>query len=466
MQKNNLKRVLCSFPVLIILFSVLAACGQNATDQTKTGQAEVKTQELNESAVLRFSFWGDPYEKKAVTDALSAFTKKTGIKVNPVHIPADYETKLTAMLASNDPPDAGYLAAPKAYTWFGEGELTNMNDFFKKDTDMKPEDFIQASMFYYDENSIIGLSPAIETYAIFYNKDIFDQAGLQRPPTKEKEAWTWEKFLETAKKLTVDKKGKNATERDFDPKSIKQYGFYMNLWFGSLEALLARNDAEYVINRGTEFGLDKPDAFGLLQNISDLMNKHHVMPSMVAQKSLPAAAVSLQTRKYAMTIDGQWALNGFARIDGLNFGIGVLPKFKNNNSVTGNSANVLFKKSKHPKEAWALLKYMADPSSAITMYQGGLWMPTLKSWYSSPAKVSQWAENNKAHPAEYKDVFFNSIINSDKTIGELYIKNFGEINGKISTALDGVWTGKKTAEQAMKELEPSVSPLCKGVYGK
>ena len=51
---------------------------------------------------------------------------------------------------------------------------------------------------------------------IYYNKKIFDEAGVPYPPTKWTEAWTWDEFVNVAKKLTKDKNGNNALSPNFD----------------------------------------------------------------------------------------------------------------------------------------------------------------------------------------------------------------------------------------------------------
>jgi multiple sugar transport system substrate-binding protein len=94
----------------------------------------------------------------------------------------------------------------------------------------------------------VGLPFAVYPSFIFYNKDLFDEAGLAYPPTKvgdkyEGKDWDLAALRELAMKLTVDKNGKDATEAGFDADNIVQWGFdaqYMDnynlraesAWFG------------------------------------------------------------------------------------------------------------------------------------------------------------------------------------------------------------------------------------------
>jgi multiple sugar transport system substrate-binding protein len=82
-----------------------------------------------------------------------------------------------------------------------------------------------------DEGVLVGIPFALFPSFIFYNKALFDEAKLPYPPHKVGEKyqgkdWDLNTFQELARKLTVDKKGNDATSKDFDPKNAKQFGFY------------------------------------------------------------------------------------------------------------------------------------------------------------------------------------------------------------------------------------------------
>jgi len=93
-------------------------------------------------------------------------------------------------------------------------------------------------------------------------------------------------------------------------------------------------------------------------------------------------------------------------------------------------------------------------------------MPTLKKWYTDPNLVAQWAENNPAHPEGFKDAFLNNLLNNNVPSPVYYLKNFGKINAMAFSALDPVWLGKQSAEQALKNLAPVIAPEIKGKYEK
>ena len=78
----------------------------------------------------------------------------------------------------------------------------------------------------------IGVPFATYPSFLYYNKDLFDEAGLPYPPTKvgdkyQGKDWDMAAVRDLAMKLTVDKAGNDATSPNFDAKNVEQWGFDM-----------------------------------------------------------------------------------------------------------------------------------------------------------------------------------------------------------------------------------------------
>ncbi len=81
-----------------------------------------------------------------------------------------------------------------------------------------------------ENNATVGVPFATYPSFLYFNKDLFDEAGLPYPPTKvgdlyEGKPWDMDAVRALAMKLTVDKNGNDATSADFDPKNVVQWGF-------------------------------------------------------------------------------------------------------------------------------------------------------------------------------------------------------------------------------------------------
>lgn len=420
----------------------------------------------DEQVTLKFTYWGSTVEKKAVENAIKAFEEANpNIKVNGLHIPTDYEAKITTMMAGNESPDVAYLSDTLCNEWASEGKLVNVLELMETDDELKADDHLDAVWYSWEPGKALGTNTAVECYATFYNKDIFDEMGVAYPPTKPEEAWTWDEFVAVAKSLTVDQNGKHPDEDGFDPTRIKQYGVQFPTGINAIIGFIYGNDGGLITPDGKEFAFNKPEAIEVLQAIADLMNVHHVAPTPVAAKSIPEISTALQSKKCAMVIQGQWVLLDLAANNRLSFGVAALPKYgeKYVTSILG-GATAIFADTKHLEESWKLYKWLNNPESSLELQAGGLWMPLLKDWYTEPELIEKWAVNNPAHPEGYTDAVMRAAIEYGMSGAAYNVKNYGKISALLVPALDGVWLGTVSAQEAMDAIAPEINKLVDGFY--
>ncbi len=146
-----------------------------------------------------------------------------------VHNPESYDT-LKAQLAAGTAPDivgpvgkAGRASFQGA--WADVGALATGANYDLSKYDPALLEFTK------DEGVLVGIPFALFPSFIYYNKDLFDEAKLPYPPHKVGEQyngkeWNLETMSELAQKLTVDAAGNDATDPNFDPENITQFGYY------------------------------------------------------------------------------------------------------------------------------------------------------------------------------------------------------------------------------------------------
>ncbi|HHY81715.1 MAG TPA: sugar ABC transporter substrate-binding protein [Clostridiales bacterium] len=455
---RSLRCLIAGLLIVIVCLSAAACKGPSTsgTNGDSSGQQQV---------TLKFTFWGSPVEKQAVENAIKKFEDKYKyIKVDALHIPTDYQAKITAMLAGNEAPDVAYLSDTLCLEWAQEGKLVNVLEYMKNDPELKEEDHLESVWYRWAPDKALGTNTAVEAYALFYNKDMFEEAGAPLPPTKPEDAWSWDEFVEVAKMLTKDGSGKHPGEDGFDKNNIVQYGVQYGTGINSWMNAVYSNGGRFIKPDGSSTALTEPEAIEAIQKIADLMNVHYVCPSPVAAKNIPEISTALMTKKVAMVITGQWVLLDLAANKSLNFDIGVMPVLKEYKTVILGGATAIFESSKHKDEAWLLYKWLNNPESSLELHAGGLWMPLLKNWYTDPELVSKWAENNPAHPASYKDAVMRATLEYGMSGPAYNVKNYGKISAIVTPALDQVWLGEKTAEEALKEVESQINELVDGFY--
>ena len=133
---------------------------------------------------LTFTFWGSAFEREAVELMIQAFNDShPNIQVRGQHIPDAYQEKISTMVAGGTPPDLGYLNEQQAFLWAEEGVILDLTPHFRADPEASNR--LAASYYNYDDGTrTIGTNTAAETMILYYNKTLFDEAGLPYPPSQ------------------------------------------------------------------------------------------------------------------------------------------------------------------------------------------------------------------------------------------------------------------------------------------
>jgi multiple sugar transport system substrate-binding protein len=142
---------------------------------------------------------------------------------------------LKTELAANNQPDIVGPVGVKGRAGF-EGEWADITPLAKAaGFDFNAYDPNLLKQLSNSSGVLDGFPYAVYPSMIFFNKDLFKEAGLKYPPQKVGEQytmpdgtkvdWTWDTVRKVAMLLSVDKNGKDATQTGFDPANQTQFGF-------------------------------------------------------------------------------------------------------------------------------------------------------------------------------------------------------------------------------------------------
>jgi multiple sugar transport system substrate-binding protein len=468
-MRRSSKTLSILLTVLLMVVTVLSACSNsentsNNTTNVSTNNTNVDTDKNQEPVTLRLTLWGSPSEVETYEKAIARFEKDFSyVTVKIEHIPADYDTKLTTMVAGNEAPDVAMMeSATLAFPLAEQDKFVNLLEYLDVDPGFSAQELVPNISYFSESGNLIGLAPGPETFSLYYNVDLFKAAGIELPSAKVSEAYTWDEFVEVAKKLTIDESGKNATEAGFDPTRIQQYGVNgANGWWGPWSNFIYSNGGDFLSADGTTFGLNQPEAVEALQKVADLINVHHVAPSPIQSKNVPGTNVALQTKKVAMAIDGQWANFDLGKTD-VNYDVAPLPVMKNPVTTVVCGMFSMFKSTKHPQEAWELIKALLNPEGTLELNHQGLWMPALVSWYQEPDLIAKWTENSKGRTPGYEEAVIKMMAEHSHQAPTGYVKNFNGIMDIVNPALDKVWLGEQSVQEAMDGIAEKVQAQVQG----
>jgi multiple sugar transport system substrate-binding protein len=139
------------------------------------------------------------------------------------------DTLATQIAGGNAPDIIGPVGIRGSNTF--AGQYLDLEPYVEEtDFDLSVYDDEQVEFWREDDGTLTALPFGVFPSFIYYNTELFDEAGLAYPPQEygadyEGEPWTMEKLTELAEILTVDGNGNDATSPDFDPNNIVQFGF-------------------------------------------------------------------------------------------------------------------------------------------------------------------------------------------------------------------------------------------------
>lgn len=453
MKKSLLWILVLSISISMIAGFSLAGCKVEAEEEPATeieAEEEPSAEEPEEAAeeeiekepvTLKFTGWEvSPLETESVEKGLEIFmSQNPHITVEYDPIPHDeYTSKMLTMMAAGTAPDVFFCFAYDYRSFIEGGQLLDITENFNKEYSI--DDYIDSSAAIMNVDGVYGISSCTVSPVLYYNKEIFDKAGLDYPPSDPAEAWTWDEFVDIANELTIVENGKTT-----------QYGVYGLENSYMFSALIMSNGGSYWDdnNNITETMINSPETAEVMQAIYDLrvVDGASFLAAQIDPDVFISAANMLQTGKIAMLVDGSWALQELANMD-FEVGVGVLPKFKD--AVTHGQAHLhtAWVNTEHPQEAWELINFLSGDDYLLANIQAGLWMPHKKEYYTEEG-IAKWY-NPDVHPEGFTEMapyFVEALVEPTAVNANL------KVNDIFTEEMGAFLAGAKDIETALANIE-------------
>ena len=246
-----MKKSMFMLMALVMVFAlVLTACGGSATKapapEAPTAEApaaEAPTAEapaMAEKVQIRW-FVGlgtgtspeQVTEQQAVVDAFNASQDRIEAVLEVVPYESGRDTLSTQIAAGNGPDIVGPVGIGGSNDFYGQWmDLTPLIEAANYDLSVFNPALVD---FYQTEEGQVGLPWMVFPTGLYYSPALFDEAGLNYPPTNigdpyvwadgTEEEWSWETLTKVAKQLTVDVNGLTPLDEGFDRANIVQVGY-------------------------------------------------------------------------------------------------------------------------------------------------------------------------------------------------------------------------------------------------
>ena len=337
-----------------IVSAAMLLAGMPATAQTPTHEIE-------------YSIWGDPAELASQQSLVDTFmTEHPDIKVKvTVSDWTDYWDKLQVGLAGGNAPDVFAMDGPLFPDYQSRGVLLDLAPYIARDHfDLTALADAGVAHFTTPEGQF-GLPRDLNVVALYYNKAMFDAAGLAYPD----DTWTWDKLIEVGKQLTLDTNGDGQTD---------QWGFYTettdmeNYW----SSLVWQNGGEIISPDHTKTLLGSDQAVGGIQQLQDLIYTHMIMPT---PDLFVQTGDAFEQGQAAMEANGSWLVPTHLAA-GIDLGIAPLPAGPAGHATSINPTGaVVAASTKEPDAAWEFVKYLVGPEAQTQLMQLKAAVPVDKS---------------------------------------------------------------------------------------
>ena len=405
---------------VLALATSTAACSSNASSSSSGSAGGGKVS-------LSYGVW-DATQVPAMQKIIAAFeAQNPTITVTIQQTPwADYWTKLQAAASGGSAPDVFWMNGPNFQLYAANNVLRPLTD-----TDPHPDTSVYppalAKLYQY-KNVQYGLPKDFDTVGLWYNKALFDAAGVAYPTA----SWTWADFQAAAKKLTDPAKGVYGVGANLEG----QENYYNTIYQAGGSVISAD---------GKKSGYADPATVAGLKFWTDLVAAKE-SPSL-KQMTDTAPLNLFESGKLAMYWGGSWDAKEFSGNDATKNGVDVapLPAGVKKATIIHGLANVVFAHTSHPAQAEKFAAFLGSQQAAQIEADTGTVIPAYNGTQQS------WV---KAYPQYHLQSFLDQLPDA---VPYPISKNTAAWNTLETTELTKAWDGSEPIDKAAGDLATAMN---------
>lgn len=313
---------------------------------------------------ISYAFW-DLNQRPAMEAQIAEFQEQNpDVTVRLQQFPfADYWTRLQTGVAGGAAYDTFWMNGPNFPVYASQGALSSLQTLVDEgvvDLSRYPESLV-AIYSYGDE--LYGVPKDFDTIGLFYNKELFDAAGLAYPNAD----WTWSDLREAAEKLTI-REGDRVTQYGFANQPSSQSNFWNFIY---------QNGGQVLNEDGTRALYDEPEACEALLFLFDMTQDGFTPGGAELQAAEWNPANSLfPAGRVAMMTGGSWLPIALSQANP-NIDVAPLPMGKQRATVLHGLANVVWANSDQQEAAIQFVGYLGGEEAQLIQAETGTVIPAM-----------------------------------------------------------------------------------------
>lgn len=420
-----MKRWLAMLLVSVLILGSLSGCATGASDEAPASEEPVTIKYMTFSAA--------PNHIEDLEAMIAAFeAEHPNIRVDYEAVGwNDYFTKLQTLVASGTAPDTFELNYENFVTYASKDALYDMDTLIAADDAFDPAVFnTMALEAFTHEGKQYGLVESFSNVVLFYNKDLFDAAGVAYPEAD----WTWEDELAAAEQLTDADKG--------------IWGTYSPIQFWEFYKTIEQNGGQILNEDKTEVLIDSPQNVETLTWMIDKIEKYGVTPTD-AQMSGQSDGDLFKSGKIAMLRSGIWMFDAFSEAD-FAWDIALEPGNTQKAHHFFSNGVAISKETENAEAAWEWVKFFTSHPNAVEQRVESSWeLPAV----SDEAVLEAYLTKT---PPQSREVVFQAL---DTLVVPPVIGNWNQLTDVVGKELDLAKMGEKTPEEALRDAKAQLEKL-------
>ncbi|WZL81634.1 sugar ABC transporter substrate-binding protein [Vallitaleaceae bacterium 9-2] len=430
---KKMKVVVVALLVVMIMVSSCAGETQqtnqeNGTQDNMEASTESSTDgtdgEAKDVEIVFMNYSSSGANEEVLGQMVEAFeAKNPSIKVDVrTYGFEDYFQQLATSIAGGMTPDVFELNIENFRAYASKGVLAKIDGI---DTSNIHPTTLEAFAI---DGQQYGLPTKFSNIVMIYNKDLFDQAGVDYPTNE----WTWEEELQAATKIRA--MGEN------------YFGVYRPIQTWEFYKTVVQNGGSMMNEDQTEFTLNSPENVEALQMMIDRVNTYNVTPNMDQMGGMGDWDL-FKSGRLGMLVTGIWAFSDFKDSIDFNWDIVIEPGIKQKATHFFSDAIVVSENTDKKAAAIEFASFISgSPEAAAIRLEANWDLPVALT-----DEVTQ--EYLAITPPENKQAVIDSL---DYLVMAPSLEDFNAIadtlNDYLEQAVMEVLTPQEALDQAQEEI--------------
>ena len=413
---------------------LLSACGPASTPAASpssepAGETQQQTAEAEPVTITYCNFNASGGNEETLQRMYEAFHEEypnITVEIETIAMD-DYFTQMQTRVAGGTAPDCYELNIENFASYANKGVLAEITD-----VDLSSLDETALSAFNVDGKQY-GLPGNFSNVVLVYNKDLFDQAGIDYP----NEDWTQDDVQAAAEAI-------RALGDDI-------YGYYQPLTYNEFYKACAQFGGSLLNEDKTEFTINSPENVAAAQMMADRVLVSNVQPTDVQMGGMGDWDLFMSGR-LGMIPTGIWAFATFTEGCDFAWDIAVEPGSTQKATHFFSNCVVMNPDTKYPEAVATWLAWLTSSTESADIRLAAGWdLPALKDLNALSSYLEITPPDNRKAVFESLDYLVMPPVIED------YALMSDIITQKLAAAAEGTITVQEALDQAQSECEAQIS---------